>query len=86
MRFLGKIALGPETANTVGLYGVVSVPERNRVYCSNLHTPWLTIIDTKRRQFAGVIPLEEYELRGLMEIARHPGTGAIYIASELGQG
>ncbi len=83
MRFLGKIALGPEIANTVGIYGIVAVPERRRLYCSNLHTPWLTIIDTQARKFIGVVPLEDYELRGLMEIARHPASGHIYVASEL---
>ena len=83
MRPLGTIALGPAAGNTVGIYGVVSVPERRRLFCSNLHTPWLTVVDTKARAFAGVIRLEEREQRGLMEMARHPRTGRIYVANEL---
>ncbi|MBI3681870.1 MAG: YncE family protein [Acidobacteria bacterium] len=83
MRFLGKTALGPEPANTVGIYGVVAVPERNRLFCSNLHTPWLTVMDTQRRLFVGTIALEEREQRGLMEMARHPRTGHVWVANEL---
>ena len=83
MRLQGKVALGPAVANTVGIYGVIAVPESNRIYCSNLHTPWLTIIDTAKRSFIGVVPLEEREQRGLMEMARHPGSGRIYVSNEL---
>lgn len=75
MRLVGRIQLGPGVANTVGVYGVVAVPERSRLYCSKLHTPWLTVIDTSARKFVGIVPLEEQEQRGLMEMARHPLTG-----------
>jgi len=83
MRLQGRIALGPALANTVGIYGVVAIPERKRLYCSNLHTPLLTIIDTQQRAFTGVVRLEERELRGLMELALHPRTGRIYVSSQL---
>lgn len=81
MRWVGRIQLGPEVANTVGVYAVVAVPERSRLYCSNLHTPWLTVIDTSARKFVGIVP--EQEQRGLMEMARHPLTGRIYVSNEL---
>lgn len=83
MRLVGRIQLGPEVANTVGVYGVVAVPERSRLYCSNLHTPWLTVIDTSARKFVGIVPLEEQEQRGLMEMARHPLSGRIYVSNEI---
>jgi DNA-binding beta-propeller fold protein YncE len=83
MRFLKRIALGPAAGNTVGIYSVIGVPERKRIYCSNLHTPWLTIIDTAQRAVTGIVCLEEREQRGLMETARHPLTDHIYVSNEL---
>jgi hypothetical protein len=59
MRRVGVIALGPAAGNTVGIYGVISVPHGQRLFCSNLHSPWLTVIDAAKRAFAGVVRLDE---------------------------
>lgn len=54
----GVIRVGPP-ASTVGPYGIVADPERLRLFISNLHTPFITIVDSRDGSWLDAIDMRE---------------------------
>ena len=52
----GILRLGPP-APAVGAYGVAAYPGHDRVYVTNLHVPWITIVDPETGAWSGGIDL-----------------------------
>lgn len=54
----GVWRLGPP-APSVGIYGVAAHPDGDRIYVSNLHVPWITVIDPTTGAWADALSLAE---------------------------
>jgi hypothetical protein len=52
----GVWRIGPP-APSVGIYGLAAHPEGREIYVSNLHVPWITVVDPTTGGWAGSIPL-----------------------------
>lgn len=58
-RTVGVFRLGTP-APVTGLYGIAADENSGTVFVSNLHAPWLTLVDTESGEFSGAIDLRDY--------------------------
>ncbi len=54
----GVLRLGPPSP-TVGIFGVAAHPDADFVYVSNLHVPWITLVDKETGAWAGSLDLRD---------------------------
>ncbi len=76
---IGKIKIGPEQGNCIGLFGVAVNPFSNRVYISNIHSSNIAVVDGKNEEFVGTIKLTDKECHIFTEICFNPVNEQLYV-------
>jgi len=77
----GIVNVGPETDNTVGIYGVAINQKRNRIYISCCHTPTVAVIDANKGKVVCSIKLCKEEYHFFSDVGWNPVYDKLYVSS-----